>query len=370
MNDIRIYDFEFNLLHIEPDVMSAYWIFSYNDIGTFEGTFPLSSDICDVIMKNKYLLLVQGEFQAIITAYMADTKLTVYGKTVNWILSRRTCPAFSTEALYSTEEICPGEVMVKLASQIFADVESFDFINSTDIVTGESYSKDTRTPFSDVLKEYLNQFNLGHKVWLDIPNKKWVFEVYSGKVLPGIFSEGNRNLTDIVISDDAQEFFPSGWYNRELEDLGEWNAATSLPTVAAENYGKYYSITGGNNTYPNGSYLVCTDKTGVWKVYSELPTLEEKIEGTLSGIYNWDTFLSGATLSEAKTELIDKKWSHNLKALAVRLKYGTDFSLGDTVRIQAQKGTYAESTEKTIVGVDVWWENGNTGEKIRFREEI
>ena len=65
MNDIRIYDFEFNLLHIEPEVMSAYWILLYNDIGTFEGTFPLSSDICDVIMKNKYLFLIQGNFQAL-----------------------------------------------------------------------------------------------------------------------------------------------------------------------------------------------------------------------------------------------------------------------------------------------------------------
>ena len=373
MNDIRIYDFEFNLLHIEPDVMSAYWILLYNDIGTFEGTFPLSSDICDVIMKNKYLFLVQGDFQAIITAYMADTKLTVYGKTVNWILSRRTCPVFNTETLYSTEEINPGNVMVKLASQIFSDVENFDFINSTDIVTSESYSKDARTPFSDVLKEYLNQFNLGHKVWLDIPNKKWVFEVYPGKILPGIFSEGNRNLTDVTISDDAQEFFPSGWYNRELEDLGEWNAATSLPTVTSENYGKYYSITNENESssrYPNGSYLVCTDVSGAWRVCSELPILEEKIEGTLSGIYNWDTFLSGATLAEAKAELLEKKWSHDLKALASRLKYQTDYSLGDIVRIQAQKGTYAESTEKTIVGVDVWWESGNTGEKIKFREEI
>lgn len=378
MNDIRIYDFEFNLLHIEPDVMSAYWIFSYNDIGTFEGTFPLTSDICDVIMKNKYLFLIQGDFQAIITAYMADTKLTVYGKTVNWILSRRTCSTFNTEELYSTEEISPGDVMVKLAAQIFADVENFDFINSTDIVTSETYSKDSRVPFSDVVKEYLNQFNLGHKVWLDIPNKKWVFEVYSGKILPGVFSEENRNLTDVAISDDAQEFFSSGWYNRELEDLGEWDISTGeennmvrLPSASTNNYGKYYSITDScSSMYPDGSYLVCTDSTGKWRVCSELPTLEEKIEGTLTGIYNWDTFLSATNLSEAKAEMIDKQWSHVLKALAIRLKYNADFSLGDTVRIQAQKGTYTEAAEKTIVGVDIWWESGNTGEKIKFKEEI
>ena len=76
MNDIRIYDYEFNLLHIEPDVLSAYWILNYNDIGTFEGTFPLSSGIADVVMKNKYLILVQGEHQALVTAYLADKVLT------------------------------------------------------------------------------------------------------------------------------------------------------------------------------------------------------------------------------------------------------------------------------------------------------
>lgn len=371
MNDIRIYDFEFNLLHIESNIMSAYWVLNYNDIGTFEGTFPLTSDICNVIMKNKYLILVQGELQAIITAYMANTILTVFGKTVNWILSRRTCPAFNTESLFRGEEVSPGDVMVKMAQRTFADVSNFEFVNMTELVTVESYSKDTRTAFLEILKEYLDQFNLGHRVRFDIPNKKWVFEVYSGKTLPGIISEANRNLSEVSISDNAQDFFSSGWYNRKLEDLGSWDGSTSLPSVSSDNYGKYYSITNSsNNTYPNGSYLVCTNTNGSWTVCSELPTLEEKVKGSTTGIYDWDTFLTGASAAEAKSELLKKKWSHELKALAIRLKYNQDYSLGDVLRVQAQKGTHNEYAEKTITTVDIWWENGNEGEKLKFKEEI
>ena len=373
MNDIRIYDFEFNLLHIEPDVLSSYWILHYNDIGTFEGTFPLTSDICDVIMKNKYLILIQGDLQAVITAYMADKKLTVYGKTLNWMLSKRTCPTFNTENLFSPGEIIPGDVMVKLGQSIFSDVSNFEFVNLTDTVTSEKYLKDKRVAFSEVLKEYLDLHNLGHRVKVDVLNKKWVFEVYQGKVLPGVLSEGNRNLTDIVITDDAQEYFSSAWYNRKLEDMGDIYFSQDItPTLSEEpvNYGRYYTIAESVQLkYPKGSYLVCTDISGKWRVCSELPVLEEKVQGEQAGIYDWDTFVSGVSLSEAQAELASKKWSHTLKALAVKLKYNNDYSLGDTIRVQARKGSYEEHIEKMISGVDIWWESGNVGEKVKFKSE-
>ena len=100
-----------------------------------------------------------------------------------------------------------------------------------------------------------------------------------------------------------------------------------------------------------------------------MPVLEEKIQGELTGIYDWDTFLSGETLSEAKSELMGKEWSHNLKALATKLKYNKDYSLGDTVRVHSRKGHHKEHTEKMIAGVDIWWDNGDVGEKINFKSE-
>ena len=115
---------------------------------------------------------------------------------------------------------------------------------------------------------------------------------------------------------------------------------------------------------------MCTDKDfGVWRVCSELPELEEKISGSLSGIYSWDTSLSGATEAEAKTELSKKLWSHEVKGEAYHLKYGKEYHLGDMFRVQVQKGTFAETALKTVSGVEIWWESGNIGEKLKFKED-
>ncbi len=374
MNDIRIYDYEFNLLHIEPDIMSAYWILNFNGIGTFEGTFPLTSGICDVVMKNKYLILVQGKLQALITAYLADTKLTVFGKSINWILSRRTFPAFKTSELLSQGKILnsnPGTVMTHIVAQAFSDVSNFEVTDLSGNTETADFERTTRSAVSDIAKEYLGENSLGHRVRLDIINKKWIFEVYAGTALPLTISEENRNLTEVSVSDDAQGFFSSAWYAKELEDLGDWDASSSLPSASSSNYGKYYRITNTkeNGRYPNGSYLVCVDTSGQWKVCSELPTLEEEIAGALSGIYKWDTFLSASTEAEAKTTLSEKKWLHSLKGTASHLYYKKDYELGDTLRVQVNKGTFFESAEKIISGVDLWWENGNIGEKIKFKED-
>ena len=375
MNDIRIYDYEWNLLHIEPDVMSAYWILNYNDIGTFEGTFPLSSGIADVVMKNRYLILVQGDYQALVTAYLADKILTVYGKTPNWILTRRTCGAFDAADFNNVPEGGAANVSgaaAALVAKAFQDVEGFESTDLTGGTEGEAFSRSAREPVSDIVTAELEKCGLGHRVRLDIPGKKWIFEVYAGKPLPLLVSEANRNLTNVSVSDDAQNFYDSAWYKKELEDKGEWDALGSLPSAAPENYGTYYTIKNDEDTgpkkYPNGSYLVCTDKAGAWSVCSELPELEEKITGTLSGIYSWDTSLSSATETEAKTELNKKAWTHEVKGDAVRLTYKKDYHLGDTIRVQVQKGAYTETVKKAISGVDLWWENGNVGEKIKFKE--
>ena len=267
-----------------------------------------------------------------------------------------------------------GTIVTHIVSDAFADVENFTCADLTNVETEEHFWRNTRNAVSDIVKEGLSEYSLGHRVRLDIPNKKWIFEVYAGEELPLIVSEANRNLTKVSVSDDAQSFFDAGWYCRELEDKGEWDASGTLPGKGPENYGTYYTIKNdeetGSKKYPNGSYLVCTDKDfGAWRVCSELPELEEKILGSLSGIYSWDTSLSGATEAEAKTELSKKLWSHEVKGEAYHLKYSKDYHLGDMFRVQVQKGTFAETALKTVSGVEIWWESGNIGEKLKLKED-
>ena len=100
-----------------------------------------------------------------------------------------------------------------------------------------------------------------------------------------------------------------------------------------------------------------------------MPELWEYLSGDAEGICKWDAVLSSATESEAKTDLTNKIWRHEISGESSRLKLGTDYGLGDTVRVQVEKGGFAETVSKRITGAEIWWENGNVGEKLIFKEE-
>ena len=106
MEDIRIYDYEFNLLHIEHDIVSCNWTIHENAIGSFEMHFPLTSNLISVIMQNRYLVAVQGKKQAIITGRQVNTEGVLYGRTCNWLLSRFCVhDTFDTDSLLSEGRI-------------------------------------------------------------------------------------------------------------------------------------------------------------------------------------------------------------------------------------------------------------------------
>ena len=50
MEDLRFYDFEFNLLCIAPDVCDVCWELKFNGIGTFEAGIIPDDEINNVIM--------------------------------------------------------------------------------------------------------------------------------------------------------------------------------------------------------------------------------------------------------------------------------------------------------------------------------
>ena len=114
MEDIRIYDFEFNLLHIEHDIASCNWKLYDNEIGTFEMHFPISSDLTVIAMQKSYLVAVQGSKQAIITGRQIGDEGVLYGRTCNWILTR-----FCTSEQFDTDSLLEeGTIAAKDAQTI------------------------------------------------------------------------------------------------------------------------------------------------------------------------------------------------------------------------------------------------------------
>ncbi len=450
MNDIRIYDFDFNLLHIEHNIKSAYWTVYYNGIGTFEGTFPLSGALIDVLFHEKYLFLTQGALQAIITGKTADGQITVYGKTPNWILSRRTVPAFKTSEMESEayEDVVKYVLETAFPEEFASELILTNMVQSDK--PAEHFWRNTRNPASDVIRDKLDDLLLGHRVVLDTAEKKWRLELYEGADRPYIVSEANRNVTNVTLSEDMQDFAACGWYRKETKDKGGLNPAKdSLPQASAARYGEYYTFEYEEDDnprpqYPAGSYYVCADReTGAWKVCSELPELSEFAEQTFSwcgfapvysgvweasrylpekkpenyghyyriandspviypdykdgsylicldkyrgawevtdtlpevipdtprGMKRWEVSLSADSESEAKTELAKKAWKQTVSGESAGLVLGRDYHLGDTVRLQIEKGGFCETVTKRISGAELWWESGRIGEKLIFKED-
>lgn len=317
MQDIRIYDFEFNLLHIENRFTSSNWRVMYNDVGTFETHFDLDNDVVPIILGNKYLVAVQGNQAAIITGKLAINDLTVFGRTCNWILSRRVTPDFTKN---DTAEVIARE----LVTDAFSDVANFTLGDLAGFSTPINFWRNTYNPTHEVIRDCMLNDNGGHEVTFDTVNKQWVFRCLKGVELPLIISEDNRNAYDTEYSEDMLNHYTAGWYETHPEiDDGE----------------------------------IVTD----W-IY--LPGDTSK-----TGIYRWETRLTGETESEANSDLKNKRYEEKVLAKLYNLKYGTDYNLGDTVRIQVKKGAFKTTVQRRITGVNLWYEHNNIGEQPIFEED-
>ncbi len=319
MYDIRLYDYEFNLVHIEHSIISVNIIIKYNDIGSFEAHFPISAGIAKKALGQPYLVAVMGDLQAIITGRQASgNEFVLYGKTVNWILSRRVTHKFTT---YKTTLSTNAETLVRyLVQEAFSDVENFVLGDLQGIEYSREFWRNTANQTSDVVRDCLDNAGAGHRVLFDRINKRWVFDIIMGTQRPLVISEANGNAYNSRYSEDIQNYYSSGWYEKISSDSdeSEW-----VQIVKDE------------------------DKTG---------------------IYKWDGVLYGTSPSEGNDSLNNKKWSKTTKMQTRKVHFGTDYSLGDIVRVQAEFGGFRQNLKKRVSGVEMWFENNNFGEEPIFSD--
>lgn len=380
MEDIRIYDFEFNLLHIEHDFTSSNWSLKYNGIGTFEAHFPVKSGIVPVVMGNSYLVAVQGEKQAVVTGIQAGDDFAVYGRTVNWMLSKRTVAKFKTEDLAQTSL---AGIVDYVLNEAFIQNENYPVNNmvlNCDVTYNiGSFWRNTRNAAYDVIHDLcVRGDHAGHELLFDIPNKKWKLHIYSGEELPLIVSEANRNAYDVTVSRDCLDFATDGWYERDMKDRGEWNAATNTPYIsftAADQSSiyDYYRVSEdgiqGGVSYKSGDYILCGPDGYFTRVTEINPVWERIGESDLTGIYRWEEKLTGNTPSEAVDNLAKKKRNDDIEADICHLQYGVDYQLGNKVRVQYKAGNSLHTYQKRIAEININYENNHETIQPIFTED-
>lgn len=385
MEDIRFYNFEGKLLAIAHDIITANWRICYNDIGSFEAHFSLSSPFVPKIANQPWLVAIQGDLQAIITGRQMGEEFVLYGKTPNWLLCKRGIPPFVTGDIVSPSGATVPEIAAWVVSKTFDEQDG--------VVWEEPQGEFSQTPISfwrntahqafEVVRDCAERERAGHRLWFDHQTATWHFQLYLGNELSLMASEDNRNAYKTEYTENLLDLATAGWYGRELTSRGDYNPVNNRPPLqngVPENFGKYYQVTQNGSRFglamQEGDYLVCDSKEGVWRIADgeEIQSMDciwVKVESdsAASGIYRWEELLSSQTESEAQSELIKKKRMQDISLMTKELKYGRDYSLGDILRVQKAGGSIRLTQKKKVVAVNIWYEQGNSGEQPEFSDE-
>lgn len=367
--DIRFYDFDFNLLHVENHFTSTNWKIYYNDVGTFEAHFDLQSDTLPVIMKNEFVIAVQGDKYAIVVGKKLGDDLAVFGRTCNWLLTKRINDEF--EAADKTVYDLVTE-KVSQACSVFPVVIG-ETVNNTSIMSAKRSDK---CQTFKLVQELLEAEHLGHSLTPDFTNNNWIFQVIKGNTENRlVISTTNRNAYDVTIDSDLLDLCSEGWYERSMENMGEWEPNSGLlQNNNPLNYGKFWKVsadgTWNSISFKKGDYLICRNVSGTLSKSDNYEPFWVKIQKQpqKSGALCWDTLLSGKNESEAFVSLNNAKQTSNIQGKTANVRYTSEYNLGDIVTVEWQAGNYKIRSRKRIVGVNLWYESGNIGEEAIFED--
>jgi len=376
VTDVLFYDFDFNLLADFPRFISLNITQNYCGFGTAELHFSIAeSEIITLLENNPYMFFTAGDNSAIVTGWKIGEDIAVFGRTPEWLLIKRGVKAFSQTG--ATAEVI-ARYAVSLAAGDCIALGEFAGLGAA-----QSYSTDKVRVLYDVVCEVLNTQNLGFKVEPDIEQKKFVFSVYSGQESLCLISPSNRTAYDMTFTVEKQDMVTkSGWYERKFTDMGGWDAYNNSPSlsdsqtsnaytfyeITSETYyqsgSKYYPVERFGCNCPKGSYLYSATPDGKWKVTNVKPdTIWIYIGNSeVSGARRWDAVLNGTkTATEATAEILQKKRRDSSQTEVKSIEYGTDYNLGDIVRVQLEFGNFKKAEKKRVTSIDFYYDVDKSG---------
>ena len=98
----------------------------------------------------------------------------LYGRTINWLLSRRTIPSFNSADLGLTSTDAES-ISRWVIEQAFDDVANFIHGDVVGFATQESFWRQVTNPVFEVVRDCLELAGAGHEVFFDFQAKKMGF---------------------------------------------------------------------------------------------------------------------------------------------------------------------------------------------------
>ncbi len=309
--DIRFYNFEFELLYILPvsasdrGVISMNTTAEFNGCGSFELVFSCA-ELKPIVESNReHLIVVWRDFQGVLTGYRwSDAGDRLFGEHVNGLLTRKVLP--------KTDSALHGDVETLAYNAVS---EHYDWLTLRDkkgFETQIDFWKNTYHSGSDWIADLLDKDGAGFKVTVDFVNKKYLFEVLKSEKSGLMISENNLNAYSVSESYDNKDLATGGWYEKATKAEKE-----------------------------DGT----TKESSVW---TYLPSDESK-----TGIYKKEVVLNYDSPSEAKNALKSKVGYYSATLKTKNITYGTDYHLGDVVRLQVGSNTVL----RKVAAVNRWLED-------------
>lgn len=307
-DDIRFYDFDFNLLYILPQfsVKAGYTAINASvellNCGSVEITF-CDSRLNNIIKSNKdNILVIWRDFQGYITSYMfTDETNKLFGKHLNGLLKRVVIPTIKE---YTTKRTA-GYILNRyvLSDMSWLEAES----GLKDKGKSITYGTEKYMSAESVIQEICTQADAGYNIRADIQGKKFIFCLITKSNNNLMLSMSNLNIYDTEVTYENTNKAIGGWY-----------------------------LNGGST----------------WTYISN--------DTTRSGIYKIDVVLSAATESEAKKELLTYTDDYKIAAKAQNIMHGQNYNIGDIIKLQIDGTT----EKRLVIGINMWNEKSYGEEPI------
>ncbi len=303
--EIAFYDYEFNPLWRAVNVTDIYHKELYNGIGSFEAGIIADRRSAELLLERDFTVAVWEGRQAIITSAQAEAAagvVRIYGRTPNWLLSKRACPNFGHRTG------TPFELAHALVDEVWGDAIAVGPGRDTP-AKETTFWRNVYNPLSEVVADCLDRADGGHRVVFDIKNREWRFETWLGGKSPCLFSEDRRNISAPTLRHSVLDYFNGGYYCKD-------------------------------------------DEAGTWV---EIPSDKE-------GIYRWTSRLDGSGEDSARSDLMRRRIEDGGDFDVLGEPNGA-YALGDVVKAQLRLGGHGKTREMRVTAIERWAERGSGGER-------
>ena len=232
-----LYDFEGNELGFTDKIISSYRDAFWNDVGTLEIHLEKDDDFAPLIINNKYLFLEdENQFQDIIIGYEIKDDLTIYCRSLSWLLTKMIIPPTTFSGTVSD---CVREL---LSSSVGCDIV---LGNLPDLSDKYTLGTDEVTLFSDTLKACLDSAHSGHSVRFSHTDNRFYLDVRMGRNLDFYVSENDCTLNSLSLNGDILDLSHSLSFKKRMKYMGQWDPSANNPRLVTDdeaNYATYYSV--------------------------------------------------------------------------------------------------------------------------------